>query len=76
MDKTKSGSDCSLMGWGRLLPIRAESELLGGIEPQSELQAVAGPEFVAGGMKTLRQDGIEKVVQGLTDIREIRSVCI
>jgi type II secretory ATPase GspE/PulE/Tfp pilus assembly ATPase PilB-like protein len=28
------------------------------------------------GMRTLRQDGIEKVLQGITDMKQIRSVCI
>lgn len=30
----------------------------------------------ADGLKTLRQDGIEKVVQGLTDLKEVRMVCL
>jgi type II secretory ATPase GspE/PulE/Tfp pilus assembly ATPase PilB-like protein len=28
------------------------------------------------GMRTLKQDGIEKVLQGITDIQQVRSVCI
>jgi type IV pilus assembly protein PilB len=28
-----------------------------------------------GGMITLMQDGIQKVLQGLTDFNEVRSVC-
>jgi type II secretory ATPase GspE/PulE/Tfp pilus assembly ATPase PilB-like protein len=28
------------------------------------------------GMRTLKQDGIEKVLQGLTDIQQVRAVCI
>jgi type II secretory ATPase GspE/PulE/Tfp pilus assembly ATPase PilB-like protein len=28
------------------------------------------------GMRTLKQDGIEKVLQGITDMKQIRSVCI
>lgn len=31
---------------------------------------------VAEGMTTLKQDGILKVMQGLTEIHEIRRVCI
>ena len=31
---------------------------------------------VAEGMRTLRQDGIEKVLTGITDIHQVRSVCI
>lgn len=33
-------------------------------------------QAVADGMVTLRQDGILKVLQGLTDIHEIRRVCV
>jgi type II secretory ATPase GspE/PulE/Tfp pilus assembly ATPase PilB-like protein len=28
------------------------------------------------GMRTLRQDGIEKVLQGVTDMKQVRTVCI
>ena len=28
------------------------------------------------GMRTLKQDGIEKVLSGVTDIQQVRSVCI
>ncbi|HFD92744.1 MAG TPA: pilus assembly protein PilB [Gammaproteobacteria bacterium] len=38
----------------------------------SELLAAALQE----GMRTLKQDGIEKVLQGLTDIHAVRTVCI
>jgi len=27
-------------------------------------------------MRTLKQDGIEKVLQGITDIQQVRAVCI
>ncbi len=33
-------------------------------------------QAVAGGMVTLKQDGILKVIYGLTDIHEIRRVCV
>lgn len=33
-------------------------------------------QAIADGMTTLRQDGILKVLQGLTDIHEVRRVCI
>ncbi|MDD5471114.1 MAG: ATPase, T2SS/T4P/T4SS family [Sideroxydans sp.] len=38
----------------------------------AELFAIALEE----GMRTLKQDGIEKVLQGITDIHQVRSVCI
>jgi type II secretory ATPase GspE/PulE/Tfp pilus assembly ATPase PilB-like protein len=28
------------------------------------------------GMRTLKQDGIEKVLAGITDIQQVRAVCI
>jgi type II secretory ATPase GspE/PulE/Tfp pilus assembly ATPase PilB-like protein len=31
---------------------------------------------VAGGMRTLKMDGMEKVMVGLTDLKQVRSVCI
>jgi type II secretory ATPase GspE/PulE/Tfp pilus assembly ATPase PilB-like protein len=40
--------------------------------PVSRLFAVGLEE----GMRTLKQDGIEKVLLGLTDMDEVRSVCI
>lgn len=33
-------------------------------------------QAMADNMKTLRQDGIEKVAQGLTDLKEVRAVCL
>lgn len=38
----------------------------------AELLAIALDE----GMRTLKQDGIEKVLQGITDIQQVRAVCI
>jgi type II secretory ATPase GspE/PulE/Tfp pilus assembly ATPase PilB-like protein len=38
----------------------------------SELFAIALDE----GMRTLKQDGIEKVLSGITDIHQVRAVCI
>jgi type II secretory ATPase GspE/PulE/Tfp pilus assembly ATPase PilB-like protein len=38
----------------------------------SELFATA----LVAGMRTLKQDGIEKVLMGITDIHQVRSVCI
>jgi type II secretory ATPase GspE/PulE/Tfp pilus assembly ATPase PilB-like protein len=31
---------------------------------------------VASGMRTLKMDGMEKVIMGLTDLKQVRSVCI
>ncbi|MGH8677432.1 MAG: secretion system protein E, partial [Burkholderiales bacterium] len=31
---------------------------------------------LAEGMRTLKQDGIEKVLQGITDVHQVRAVCI
>jgi type II secretory ATPase GspE/PulE/Tfp pilus assembly ATPase PilB-like protein len=40
--------------------------------PMSELQ----PAAISAGMRTLKQDGIVKVLQGQTDISQVRSVCV
>jgi len=31
---------------------------------------------VESGMRTLKMDGMEKVMQGLTDLKQVRAVCI
>ena len=31
---------------------------------------------VTGGMRTLKMDGMEKVLMGLTDMKQVRAVCI
>ena len=31
---------------------------------------------VAAGMRTLKMDGMEKIMMGLTDLKQVRSVCI
>jgi type II secretory ATPase GspE/PulE/Tfp pilus assembly ATPase PilB-like protein len=38
--------------------------------PVTEIVAAALPK----GMRTLKQDGIDKVLQGVTDIHQVRSV--
>jgi type II secretory ATPase GspE/PulE/Tfp pilus assembly ATPase PilB-like protein len=38
----------------------------------AELLALA----LEDGMRTLKQDGIEKVLKGITDMKQVRSVCI
>ena len=75
-----SGCDvCSGTGYkGR----RAIHELLEGTSEIKRLikkEAVTDEIFLQGvrdGMTTLKQDGISKVFLGLTDIREVRRVCI
>ena len=43
-------------------------------------QAVGMADIVATaldeGMRTLKQDGVEKVLLGLTDMHQVRAVCI
>lgn len=38
--------------------------------PVTDITAAA----VANGMRTLKQDGIEKVIRGLTDLQQVRAV--
>ena len=40
--------------------------------PVSQLFATA----LEAGMRTLKMDGMEKALQGLTDLHQVRSVCI
>ena len=35
-----------------------------------------GRQAVSDGMTTLKQDGIQKIIQGITTIREVRRVCV
>jgi type II secretory ATPase GspE/PulE/Tfp pilus assembly ATPase PilB-like protein len=57
-------------------------ELLIGTEKIKEMIQTRTPmtilrdQAISEGMTTLKQDGIEKVFQGYTDLREVRKVCI
>ena len=33
-------------------------------------------QCVEGGMRTLKMDGMEKIMLGMTDLKQVRSVCI
>jgi len=48
----------------------AVKRLVQGRAPIAELRAAA----MANGMRTLKQDGIDKVLQGATDIQQVRAV--
>ena len=55
--------------------------LLGTDETKRHIQEHARVSVVLAtameeGMRTLKQDGIEKVLQGITDIKQVRAVCI
>jgi len=49
----------------------ASKRLLQTRAPVAEVKNAA----IAAGMRTLRQDGIEKVLQGVTDLQQISAVC-
>ena len=57
-------------------------ELLVGSDPVKKLiqEKARVAEILAcalnEGMRTLKMDGIEKVMQGITDIKQVRAVCI
>jgi type II secretory ATPase GspE/PulE/Tfp pilus assembly ATPase PilB-like protein len=57
-------------------------ELLIGTDPlkkQIQEHARVAELFATGleeGMRTLKQDGIEKVLSGVTDMHQVRAVCI
>lgn len=45
------------------------------IQEHSRVAEILGTAL-SDGMRTLKQDGIEKVLQGITDIHQVRAVCI
>jgi type II secretory ATPase GspE/PulE/Tfp pilus assembly ATPase PilB-like protein len=45
------------------------------IKRKSEIEAIR-KQAINDGMTTLKQDGILKCFQGLTDLKEVRKVCI
>ncbi len=45
------------------------------IQERAPVSRVLG-EALAEGMRTLRQDGIEKVLAGITDMKQVRKVCV
>lgn len=45
------------------------------VKRKSEIEAIR-KQAIADGMTTLKQDGILKCFQGLTDLKEVRKVCI
>jgi type II secretory ATPase GspE/PulE/Tfp pilus assembly ATPase PilB-like protein len=44
------------------------------IQSRAPVAEVKGAAMLAG-LRTLKQDGIEKVLQGLTDMRQVNAVC-
>jgi type II secretory ATPase GspE/PulE/Tfp pilus assembly ATPase PilB-like protein len=54
-----------------LLADTATKRLLQSSAHVAEVKSTA----IAAGMRTLRQDGIEKVLQGVTDIQQVSAVC-
>ena len=61
------------MGIHELIEGTPEIKLL--IKKQATSQDLA-KQAVKDGMTTLKQDGIRKVFQGISDMREVRRVCI
>jgi type II secretory ATPase GspE/PulE/Tfp pilus assembly ATPase PilB-like protein len=60
------------IGLHELLVVDAATRRL--IQSRSPVADVKNAAMAAG-MRTLRQDGIEKVLQGLTDIKQVNAVC-
>ncbi len=77
--KAKGCPDCGNTGYRGRIGLHelmtaspAVKHLIQTRAPVSELQAAA----IGAGMRTLKQDGIAKVLQGFTDITQVRSVCV
>ena len=45
------------------------------IQSRGRVDQILG-QALAEGMRTLRQDGIEKVLAGITDMKQVRKVCV
>ena len=45
------------------------------IQERGRVDQILG-EALAEGMRTLRQDGMEKVLAGITDMKQVRKVCV
>jgi len=54
-----------------LVTDQATKRLIQSRAPVAEVKSAA----TIAGLRTLRQDGIEKVLQGLTDVRQVNAVC-
>ena len=46
------------------------------IQEKSRVAQLLAEALNSAGMRTLKMDGIEKVLQGITDMKQVRSVCI
>ncbi|HSD61004.1 MAG TPA: ATPase, T2SS/T4P/T4SS family [Burkholderiales bacterium] len=55
--------------------LRMTREVRGLLREQAPAEALERAA-IAGGMRTLKQDGIEKVLLGLTDMRQVRAACL
>ena len=45
------------------------------IQERGRVSQVLG-QALSEGMRTLRQDGMEKVLAGITDMKQVRKVCV
>ncbi|MGD9284396.1 MAG: pilus assembly protein, partial [Desulfobacterales bacterium] len=61
------------MGIHELIEGTSEIKIL--IKKQATSQDLA-KQAVKDGMTTLKQDGVHKVFEGITDMREVRRVCV
>jgi type II secretory ATPase GspE/PulE/Tfp pilus assembly ATPase PilB-like protein len=46
------------------------------IQEKARVAQLLAEALESAGMRTLKMDGIEKVLQGITDIKQVRAVCI
>ncbi len=77
--RAKGCADCGDSGYKGRVGLH---ELLVGTDPVKKLiqEKARVAEILAlalnEGMRTLKMDGIEKIMQGITDIKQVRAVCI
>jgi type II secretory ATPase GspE/PulE/Tfp pilus assembly ATPase PilB-like protein len=80
--RAREGSDCEVCGGTGYKGRVGLHELMVGTDAVKKLiqeharvaQLLA--QALEDGMRTLKQDGMEKVLQGLTDMKQVRAVCI
>jgi type II secretory ATPase GspE/PulE/Tfp pilus assembly ATPase PilB-like protein len=60
------------VGLHEFMTVTPESRAL--IQGKARIERIR-EQAIADGMRTLKQDGIEKVLQGLTTIEQVRAVC-
>jgi len=77
--KAKGCEKCSNTGYKGRVGLHELMEGTDAVKKNIQEHARVSEMFATAledGMRTLKQDGIEKVLQGITDMHQVRAVCI